>query len=173
VRRTEYTALIGITASSLGLDPNIVEALVIRESGGNKYAFRPELNYPYLWDVALNRPFRKLHAGEASSKEAPTDFPFLAGGRQQEWVGQQTSWGLMQIMGALARERGFSAPYLDALTDPDENLRVGCGHLAELFKWAAGDEAKALGAWNAGRGGWDLPVAIAYAGKILEVRSNL
>jgi len=45
-----------------------------------------------------------------------------------ELLGQQTSWGLMQIMGATARERGFRG-WLTELCDPATNLEWGCRHL--------------------------------------------
>jgi hypothetical protein len=83
----------------------------------------------------------------------PKDFPYLAGDRDQEWWAQQASFGLMQLMGGLARELGFKGAYLTALCDPDLNLQIGCKHLSALLKWADGDVTKALGAYNR-REGW-------------------
>jgi len=45
-----------------------------------------------------------------------------------ERILQRTSWGLMQIMGAVARERGFRG-WLTELCDPAVNLEWGCRHL--------------------------------------------
>ena len=45
-----------------------------------------------------------------------------------ELLFQQSSWGLMQIMGAVARERGFGG-WLTELCDPTVNMEWGCRHL--------------------------------------------
>ena len=44
---------------------------------------------------------------------------------------QMTSWGLMQVMGAVAREHGFTGP-IPQLCDPIIGLRYGCLHLNKL-----------------------------------------
>ena len=36
------------------------------------------------------------------------------------------SWGLMQVMGQVARETGFDALFLSALCEPVQGLAVGC-----------------------------------------------
>jgi hypothetical protein len=82
--------------------------------------------------VARNRPFRTLTQAEIASEAPPRDFPFLAGDRDQEWWAQQASWGLMQVMGAVARECGFHGNYLSQLLDPEEGTEFGCRHLAIL-----------------------------------------
>jgi soluble lytic murein transglycosylase-like protein len=53
----------------------------------------------------------------------------------------------MQIMGAVARELGFKAPYLSALFDPTENLQWGCMKLGQLTSRYTGG---AISAYNAG-----------------------
>jgi soluble lytic murein transglycosylase-like protein len=166
---TTYRPAIERAARQHLLDPNLVEALVIIESGGDPYAFNPEPRYRYLWDVRRHRAFRKLtDLPEAllTSMVPPKDFPTLVGDRDQEWVAQKASWGLMQVMGAVARELGFRWPFLTQLTDVTANLDAGCLHLGHQFEWADGDRYKALGAYNAGRGGWHSPDGQAYANKV-------
>lgn len=155
------------------LSADLLAALVQVESGGDANAWNPEPRYPYLWNVKTDAPFRKMTAAEAASKTPPPDFPVIAGDRDQEWWGQQASWGLMQIMGALARERGCRRPYLTSLLDPELNLMIGAGHLVSLLAWARGDEAKALGAYNAGRGGWESEAGRKYAAKVLRVKREM
>jgi soluble lytic murein transglycosylase-like protein len=135
---TPYRSLIEAAAQARDLDPNLVEAQILKESTGNPWAYNPEPRYRYLWNVATNQPFRPLTLGERVSEEPPPDFPFLRGDRDQEWWAQQASWGLCQVMGATAREEGFRGPYLTQLCDPATNLPIGCSVLAKLLLWSAG-----------------------------------
>ena len=91
-------------AAAHGLPPLLITALVEQESAGDPYAWNPEPRYRYLWDVKRNAPFRTPTEAERASEIPPHDFPTLGGDRDQEWWGQQASWGLMQVMGAVARE---------------------------------------------------------------------
>lgn len=121
-------------AAKWGLPAALVRAMVEVESGGDSWAWNPEPDYRYLWDVRLNKPFRPLTGEETRSQVPPRDFPALAGDRDQEFWAQQASFGLLQVMGAVARERGFRGSYLTALCDPATNLEFGCSHLAVLFR---------------------------------------
>lgn len=163
---------IAVYAAQWKLDPRLVRAIVCVESGGNPYAWRPEPRYRYLWDVAKGEPFRLLTVAERASEEAPSDFPCLAGSPNQEWWGQQASFGVLQIMGAVARERGFKGLYLTELCNPSVNLEFGCSHLASLMDWANGDEDKACRAYNAGRGGVHSSAADHYSRKVREFRQG-
>lgn len=139
------------TSEALGLDPLLVEAVVLQESSGNPWAWNPEPHYRWLWDVASGRPFRALTPEENASEVPPPDFPAPRGApRDSEWWGQQASWGLMQIMGAVAREAGFQGTFLTQLCEPDPNLAYGCRHLKGLLDRYGGDRRKALLAYNGG-----------------------
>lgn len=163
---TGYTCEIASAAERCQLPAALVEALVMVESGGNPWAWNPEPHYRYLWDVVKKRPFRTLTPEERASERPPADFPAVAGDRDQEWWGQQASWGLCQVMGAVARERGFTGPYLPQLCDPQTNLIIGCRHLRAMLEWADGDMEKALGAYNAGIGGYNSALGRQYAAKV-------
>lgn len=117
-----------------GLPPSLVRAVIQVESSWNPWAWNPEPRYRFLWDVRRNIPFRTLTQDEIASESPPADFPFLAGDRDQEWWGQQASWGAMQIMGAVAREVGFSGRYLTELCDPMVGVHFGCLYLSRLVK---------------------------------------
>lgn len=119
------------------LPVELVRAVVQVESGGDAWAWNPEPRYAYLWDVKKNQPFRRLSTAEAASGVPPRDFPALAGDRDQEWWGQRASWGLMQIMGAVAREQGFSGPYLTELCQPVTGIDYACRHLGSLARRCA------------------------------------
>lgn len=163
-------------AARNGLDPKLVMALVMVESGGNQHAWNPEPAYRYFWDVRKGKPFRFVTALEARAEVPPEDFGCLAGDPDQEWWAQQASWGLMQVMGALARELGFKGPYLPELcSNPEVNLSLGCLHLGRLMKWAAGNADRALSAYNGGKGGNLVPPYRNqdYATKVLAMKATL
>lgn len=166
--RTPWTADIAHAATSRGLEADLIEAQVLVESSGRPWPWNPEPRYRYLWNVATGKPFRALTAEEQTSEIPPPDFPMPTGvDRDAEWWGQQASWGLMQIMGALARERGWKGADFPELCRVDLNLQIGCSIMADLFRWAKGDRVQALAAYNGGRGGWQLPGPKAYAAKVI------
>lgn len=101
--------LIDAAAVRHGLDPVLVAAIIQQESAGNTWAFRFEPGFRWF-----------------------SDYVNPACSRTTERNAQATSWGLMQIMGAVARERGCTAPFLSALCDPTVGLEYGCRHLAWL-----------------------------------------
>lgn len=167
----ELLPLIVSIATLHGLDPLLVEAVVTKESSGNPFAWNPEPQYRYLWDVKKNAPFRALTAAEGLSEIPPADFPFLAGDRDQEWWGQQASWGLMQVMGAVAREHGYRDPYLPSLCQPVQGLAYGCKHLAKAIKRTAGATDRALSIYNSGRP--DSAQGAAYAVAVQAIYNRL
>lgn len=167
-----YRPIVDRVAGLHGLDTDLVWAILRHESSGNPWAWKPEPRYPYLWNVRTHAPFRALTHAELASEDPPLDFPALAGDRHQEWWAQQASWGLMQIMGAVAREHGFGADYLPQLCDPESNILVGCSYLAQLVTWAAGNVRQAVAAYNAGRGGWKSAAGQAYADAVLALKGQ-
>jgi hypothetical protein len=154
-------------ATRHGLDPLLVQAICQIESGENPWAWNPEPKYRYLWDVRKKAPFRPLTILERMSEEPPADFPTPGGDRDQEWWGQQASWGLMQIMGAVAREYGFKGVFLPQLCDPALGLEYGCRIFAALLRRYSTDVEKALAAYNGGPAGVGRDLPRAYARKVL------
>lgn len=109
--------------------PALVLGLIATESSGNPDALRFEPTYPYLYDV-------------------PRYAKILGWSEPTEKALQMFSYGLMQIMLAVAREHGFNFhPRL--LLQPKTNLTWGCHHLWSLFRryqnWA-----DAISAYNYG-----------------------
>jgi len=159
--RTPYLmSLVDVAAERYELPRRMVQALIGKESAWNPWAWNPEPRYRYYWDVRNGSPFRAVTEAELMSERPPADFGSLAADPDQEWWGQAASWGLMQIMGAVARERGSRLPYLTELLDPAINVDYGCRHLADSLAWArryahTPEEAVAasLAAYNGGRGG--------------------
>lgn len=163
--------LIELQARGASLPVELVAAIVLVESSGNTFAWRPEPYYRWLWDVSHNAPFRAA-SQDVVKKVPPDDFCSEYGTASAEWLGQQASWGLMQVMGAVARELGLDpqAP-LTQLCDPQIGLAFGCAHLANLqrrFKAKHGWVGVAA-AFNAGSVRFDTNGALvnrAYVAKL-------
>lgn len=119
----DIPSLIRHTAENHGLPPSLVKAIVRVESAGETWAMRYERGYRWLWDNEKKQPYRG---------DPDLIMPILGASVQTELVGQKTSWGLMQIMGAVAREYGFREPFLSSLCEPQHGLEYGCIHLARL-----------------------------------------
>jgi soluble lytic murein transglycosylase-like protein len=122
-------ALARTAAAAHALDPQIVCAVIEQESAWNPWAVRYEPAFFARYLAPL------YAAGKISATEAYT---------------RSISWGLMQLMGEVARELNFAAPSLAELCDPATNLDFACRHLAAKFSAAAGDPTRALQAWNGG-----------------------
>ncbi len=116
-------------AAAQSLDPSLVCAVVEQESAWNPWAMRyePAFFSKYVAPLYTNN---KIAATEAYSRGF--------------------SWGLMQVMGQVARETGFDALFLSALCDPEQGLAVGCKVLRKKFDAMAGDTTRALLSWNGG-----------------------
>ena len=128
--------------TALGLPPGLLQAIIEVESGGNPYAIRHEPGYRWLVDISNDRPYR----GDPMSIPAPRGCS-----RPTEAIGQQTSWGPMQIMGATARELGFKG-WFPELCGP-KGVEIGARYLARLAKRYQGRWDDAIEAYNAGRAG--------------------
>ena len=85
-------------------------ALIEVESGWNPWAVRHEPGYKYLVDI------------KHSCVTAET-----------ERVMQQTSFGLIQILGSTARWLGYHEPFLTSLCEPVTGLKWGCRYLVHLY----------------------------------------
>lgn len=136
-------------ANRHAIPQHLLAAICAKESSFEPWAWNPEPPYKYLWDVSQNTPFRALTTQERASEVPPVDFPRLGGDRDQEWWGQQASWGLAQCMGAVAREHGFRGVFFTKLCDPEIGLEFSCRLLKKLL--TRYDQADAVSAYNAGR----------------------
>lgn len=66
-----------------------------------------------------------------------------------ERIGQMISWGLMQVMGAVAREYGFTGSF-PKLCEPTVGLQFGMLHLRK-YRTRHGNWPDAIASYNAGR----------------------
>lgn len=90
-------------AADFDLPANVLRAMVQVESSGNMRARRYEKSYRWLWGKVTGNTER---------------------------VGQMTSWGPLQVMGAVARELGLNGPF-EQLLGP-MGVHYGAMHLAQL-----------------------------------------
>lgn len=119
------------TAEMAGLNPLLVKAIAQVESAWNTWAARYEPLFSYYY-----------HAPEMADQ--------LGLSVETEKACQRTSWGLLQIMGGVARERGFR-DHLTQLCDPMLGLKYGCAQLKWLSQFAR-EEAELIAMYNGGRG---------------------
>jgi soluble lytic murein transglycosylase-like protein len=122
----------------------LVLALIWVESDGDPWAVRYESNYQYFYDYKRKQSLYD----KTQDRRANRAFALLLG--STEFSLQSTSFGLCQIMGAAARERGFGGKWLTELCDPDINIKFGTQH---LFEWGFNygkvtDLDEALARWN-------------------------
>jgi soluble lytic murein transglycosylase-like protein len=125
-----YWPLIEEQAASFKIAPDVLAALACHESMGNPYAMRVEPNFKWIPDdYAKDRP---------GIMSVSTEF----------W-GRKISWGLCQVMGQIARERGFKG-WWPALCEPDLGLHYGAAHLAWCIARCKGDLRAGLRRYNGG-----------------------
>lgn len=116
-------------ATANGLFPEIICAICEQESSWNPWAIRYEpAFYKHYIEPLCER-------GEVKS---PT-----------EATARAISWGLMQTMGQVVRELGFSGR-MASLCDPEIGIIWGCKVLLLKLKHSGGDIRKALLFYNGG-----------------------
>lgn len=112
------------------IEPELVCAVVEQESGWETYATRYEPAFFTRYIAPL------LTSGVVLN---PT-----------EGYARATSWGLMQVLGQVAREHGFLDRVMGRLCDPPIGLDIGCRVLSHKITVAEGNVSKALLLWNGG-----------------------
>jgi soluble lytic murein transglycosylase-like protein len=129
MEKANLIALAKQKAAEHGLEPELVCAVCEQESGWNPWATRYEPNF-------MTRYIAPLYVkGNMSATEAYT---------------RAMSWGLLQIMGEVAREEGFEGRFLSELCDPATGLEYGLRHLKKMVERHPEDIGAALLAWNGG-----------------------
>lgn len=101
-------------AAGAGLDPLLIGAIAMTESGGNTWAARYESNFKYILTPDI---FSRLVNTSLAT----------------ETMLQATSWGILQIMGGTARSNGYR-DQLPKLCDINTGLLWGCLHFNKLLK---------------------------------------
>lgn len=121
--------IISENADFHGIDPYLVASIIQTESSGNVCVTRYEDHWKYFNNI---EGFAKSHG---ISKET-------------EKIHQKTSFGLMQVMGGLARDLSFKG-HLVELCNPYLGIEYGCKNLKRLSKKYSKME-EVISAYNAG-----------------------
>jgi len=121
--------IIRATGQRHDVDPFLIAAICMQESAGRIYAQRFEPNYRWFYNEDAVARLLGCSLGT-------------------EVAGQQTSYGLMQIMGAVLRELGFNDWFGKAFA-PHTNIEFGTRHLAKFLE-RYGSTEKAIASYNAG-----------------------
>jgi soluble lytic murein transglycosylase-like protein len=135
----ELLALAQRAAEAHALWPELVCALVEQESGWNPWALRYE---PAFYEKYIAPQIARGPIADVTESRA-----------------RAFSWGLMQVMGQVAREHGFADASLASLCDPAVGLEIGCRVFATKLAAAEGNVTRALLLWN-GAGNRDYPAAV-------------
>lgn len=109
---------------------SLIMAIVTAESSGNPFAYRFEPGY--RWTYEVERFAEKFLLTKATEENQ-----------------QKTSWGAMQVMGAVAREYGFDGRFMTKLVDPEIGIDFGCKYLETLYG-RYGSWPDAVSAYNQG-----------------------
>jgi soluble lytic murein transglycosylase-like protein len=146
--------LIDDAAARHGLDPYLIGAIVLTESSGQTHAVRYEPSYRWLYKPEEVKP-------SMSSLET-------------EVTCQKISFGLMQVMGAVAREYGHRG-WLTELCRPEVGLEYGCKYFVRLLKRFRTIDA-AVSAYNQGSPRRDVKGRYLnehYVDKVLSLKHQL
>jgi soluble lytic murein transglycosylase-like protein len=122
--REELESMAEQAAINAGLNPALVKAICEQESSWKETATRFEPG------------FKKRYVDPMKLDEA-------------EAIARSTSWGLMQIMGEVAREYGYKGD-LKELLKAENSLFWGLKHLKKIFVGKGGDLRATLLRWNGG-----------------------
>jgi len=111
------------------INPDMIAAVIMTESSADSQAFRFEKKWKYFYKVKENAAYLGI----------PED---------HEKYYQSASFGLMQVMGSVAREEGFKS-HLPDLFISSIGLEYGCRKLAKCLRKYP-DWSDAVAAYNAG-----------------------
>mgnify|MGYP001428684704 CR=1 FL=1 len=126
----DLLALAHDAARAHALPIEIVCAVIEQESAWDRWAVRYEPAF-------FARYIQPQLAGRATLTET-------------EARARAFSWGLMQVMGQVAREHGFAGASLAQLCEPATGIEIGCRVLAAKLAAANGDVPRGLLLWNGG-----------------------
>lgn len=124
-------------AEKHGLQHEIVWGICQVESNFNPYAVRYEPGYKWLFNPRELRPINCAFETECAQ--------------------QRTSYGLMQVMGAVFRELGYRGWLTQIICDIDTQLEYGCRYLWNLisrYGFEGGIEAYNAGIPQQGQSGY-------------------
>lgn len=133
---TSLAPIIIANAKLTGISPMLIAAVIHQESWGNIYAVR--------YEPAFERKYLSKKTKSTLEGYVPKVCTL-----NTEIKLRATSFGCVQLMGQVARERGFKGEFLTELFDPQLNIKLGTEFLQALLLKHESTE-KALLRWNGG-----------------------
>ena len=137
----QWRALTAEIAQKYGLDFNTILAQIWTESEGNATAYRYEKGYIYFYLVDVGPLYDRHLTVEQNRQKA------LVALGQEEFDFQSASHGLLQPLGAVAREFGLRGDWRQ-IYQPEVNLALGCAYLKWCLKRTDGNYKQALVKYN-------------------------
>jgi len=128
VNREDLIALAKKKAGEHLLYPELICGIIEQESNWNTWAMRYEPLFYQKYIAPLIQRGEPINQTEAHARA--------------------TSWGLMQVMGEVARENGFGWTHLSELCDPLVGLEEGCSIFGRKLAAAEGNVRNALLLWK-------------------------
>lgn len=126
----QFRPIIKLYTEEFPLDEKLVLSIIWRESAADPLAIRFEPNYSYTFKVnEIASRFKTDPVTESNM--------------------QKCSFGLMQVMGGVARELGFEKKYLTEMLDANINIFYGMKKLHRLSKTYK-DIRDVISSYNAG-----------------------
>jgi soluble lytic murein transglycosylase-like protein len=141
-------------ATKYSLPVGLIHAIVQVESSGDPWAMRYEPGFKNLY---LDNRTWKVYGAVSMDTEI---------------VSRATSWGLMQVMGQVARERGYEGAFLSELCKPEIGIEYGCRQL-KFFQdryYNGRDWNPVIAAYNAGSPRLDKDGSYRNQGYVSKVR---
>ncbi len=108
----EIQNLIAENSARFALPPWLISGIIATESGGEPWAVRFEAAFRAHYVPDQCQTFGASHETERTTRAC--------------------SWGLMQIMGQVAREYGYKGEFLSELCHPATGMEYSCRHLARF-----------------------------------------
>jgi len=148
--RVTLLPMVATVAGRHNLPTDLAAAMVLQESTWNRFVNRFEKDFYKTYIEGKDLDFRPRHCLEIT-----------------EALGRATSWGLLQVMGATARQYGFRG-WFPELCEAESGLEYGCCYLADLRR-QFGQEGwpVVVRAYNGGPGGRH-EESNPYPGEVLE-----
>ena len=127
---------------SYGIELELLLAMIYQESGGDEAALRYEVAWRYFWNPKADDG---LYSKDWTIEQNRTHAWNVLG--STEFHSQSFGWGLLQVMGSVARELGLKG-YLAKMCDPSIGLKMGLLHMQKKMRQAKGDVRRALEFYN-------------------------
>jgi soluble lytic murein transglycosylase-like protein len=135
VKQEELIQMARTRAEQFSIPPALVCAVIEQESKWDP------------WAVRYEKAFQEKYISPLIARGVLKTF---GASGHTEAVLRSCSFGLMQVMGQVAREHGFLGAFLSEVCDPERAVELGCSHLAGKLEKANGNAAQALQLWNGG-----------------------